>query len=145
MESQIRELAKARVTLANSKEQLSVLEKQLLDNPIYIQLKATVGETSATVSQMEEAVRSAALESFRADGNKKPHPAVSIKIFQTTKILDEDAAREWCFANFRPALKLDAKTFEKAAKDGNVPAELVTIGEDPRAQIATDLDEYLFV
>jgi len=64
---------------------------------------------------------------------------VKVKMFAVVTPYDKTAAREWCFANFRPALALDEKTFEKAVKDGNIPAELATVIKEARAQIATKL------
>ncbi len=143
MENKIKELAQARASLAYAKDKARILEAELLSNPVYVQLKGTIQTIADTISQMEESLRAAALESFALDGNKKPHPAVTIKMFSSVKIANEESATEWCFANFRPALKLDAKIFEKAAKDGNVPSGLVVVGEEPKAQIATDLSEYV--
>ena len=48
---------------------------------------------------------------------------------------DEASARDWCFDNLRPALKLDGKTFEQMAKSGNIPAEVVTVEKETRIQI----------
>ncbi len=64
---------------------------------------------------------------------------VKVKMFSVIPPYDKAAAREWCFANFRPALALDEKTFEKAVKDGNIPPELATVIKEARAQIATKL------
>lgn len=64
---------------------------------------------------------------------------VSVKMFSIVQISDEQKAKEWCIDHFTPALKLDAKTFEKAAKDGNIPADLATVTKEARAQIATKL------
>ena len=64
---------------------------------------------------------------------------VAVKMFTVVEIPDELKAKEWCIAHFTPALKLDSKVFEKAAKDGNIPAELATVSKEARAQIATKL------
>jgi hypothetical protein len=94
---------------------------------------------SGDVDGLEAAIRDLAISEYQASGNKKPHELVQIKIFRIVDILNRAAAREWCFLNFRPALSLDDKKFEQAAKDGSVPAELATVAEEPRAQIAKDL------
>ena len=143
MDELIKELAQARAAAANAKENLKQLEAELLNNPVYIQLKETASEIADTVSQMEEHIKAEAKTQFALDGNKKPHAAVTIKMFSTVSILHEPTAREWCFSNFRPALKLDTKTFENAVKDGNVPIDIATASEEPRAQIASDLSKYL--
>jgi hypothetical protein len=61
----------------------------------------------------------------------------------TAEIVDEIATRAWCITNFTPALKLDTKMIEKAAKDGTIPAELVKITTEPSAYIDSDLSGYL--
>lgn len=64
---------------------------------------------------------------------------VAVKMFTVVDVPDELKAKDWCIAHFTPALKLDGKVFEKAAKDGNIPAELATVSKEARAQIATKL------
>lgn len=64
---------------------------------------------------------------------------VTVKMFTVVAVPDELKAKDWCIAHFTPALKLDSKVFEKAAKDGNIPADLATVSKEARAQIATKL------
>jgi len=113
------------------------------DSSEYIALQAMITEADKDVVFLDRMVREQALEAFNADGSRRPHPAVTVKEFTVVTIPDEMKAREWSFTNFRPALKLDAKVFEKAVKDGTVPAELATVATEARAQIATDLSKYL--
>ena len=49
------------------------------------------------------------------------------------------AAREWCFTNFRPALKLDTKTFEEAVTDGQIPNTIAQSDTEARVRIAKQL------
>lgn len=85
---------------------------------------------------LEADIRSMTLAAH-SNGEELPE-RVSVKKFQTVSY-DVAAAREWCFTNFRPALKMDDKAFEKAAKDGNVPADIASVSQEYRAQIATKL------
>lgn len=94
------------------------------------------------IEKLEDEIKVEALATFSSTGTKKQE-AVTIKEFAVVTIKDEALAREWCMTNFRPALKLDTKTFEKAVKDGTVPDVYATVTTEPRAQIATDLSEYL--
>lgn len=64
---------------------------------------------------------------------------VAVKMFTVVNVPDELKAKDWCLAHFTPALKLDSKVFEKAAKDGNIPTDLATVSKEARAQIATKL------
>lgn len=142
MNNKLIELAKAR---ANS-EELKAKQKEMLDELQQsqawtdIQLARTGYQTQ--IENLEAEIKAEAMVVFDATGEKKQQ-GVTVKEFTVVKITDEAKAREWCMTNFRPALKLDTKTFEKAAQDGTVPAELATIGTEPRAQIASDLNEYL--
>jgi hypothetical protein len=90
----------------------------------------------------EARVRMDAITAYNADGIKKGK-GVSIKMKTTAEIVDENATRAWCIGNFTPALKLDTKMIEKAAKDGTIPAELVKITTEPSAYIDSDLSGYL--
>lgn len=64
---------------------------------------------------------------------------VTVKKFTNVSIKSIPDAIAWCKQNFTPALKLDEKMFEKAAKDGTIPAELAEVKTEFRAQIATKL------
>jgi hypothetical protein len=89
------------------------------------------------LERLEERVKSLALAIHEQSGALPE--TVKVKNFQVVKISDQATAREWCFNNFRPALVLDTKTFEKAVKDGNIPADLATVEREARAQIAKEL------
>jgi len=142
-EQEISNLASMRVFAANVKAAKNDFETALLDNAEYKRLVESAKMFADKVAELEVEIKKAAGEVYAVDGNKNPHPAIAIKIFSAVKILDESAAREWCFANFRPALKMDTRIFEKAVKDKSVPIELATVSDDPRAQIASDLGEHL--
>jgi len=92
------------------------------------------------VAELESKIKGLAVSHYSETQEKKPVPGVEVKIF-TVVDYDEKAAREWCFTNLRPALKLDKTEFEKMAKSGNV--EIAQVRTEPRAQIASDLDKML--
>jgi len=94
------------------------------------------------VVDLEDAVRKAALEEYAKSGNKRPHPAVAMRINKRLRY-DADAALEYCRKNFNAAVKtvLDAKVFEKVAP--NLGLDFVQITEEPQATIASDLTDYL--
>ena len=48
----------------------------------------------------------------------------------------------WCLRNYTPALKVDVKEIEKAAKKNNVPSNLATVTDEPKIYIASDLSKY---
>lgn len=137
LENDLNELAKARETA----EALKLAKREMIENvqqsDDFMKLDNLSREGDALITELEASIRAAALALHE---NSCELPArVTVKQFTVVTISDEAKAREWCMTNFRPALKLDAKTFEKAAKDGTVPADLATVTKEARAQIATKL------
>ena len=94
-------------------------------------------EADVTILQLDIEIRAMTLELYGADAALPER--VSVKMFTTVSIPNELAAKTWAISNFTPALKLDTKVFEDAAKKGNIPAEIATVQKEPRAQIATKL------
>ena len=94
-------------------------------------------ESELIVAGLETQIRTMALQLNEVMADLPDR--VSVKMFSIVQISDEQKAKEWCIDHFTPGLKLDAKTFEKAAKDGNIPAELATVSKEYRAQIASKL------
>ncbi len=133
------QLKEAREESAAAREAKRQIIEAAQTSTEYRRADETTTAADAEIGRLEEQIRAAALSEYSASGNKKPHANVTVKMFTTVAIPDEAAAREWCFINFRPALKFDAKTFEKAVKDGAVPAVLASTQDEPRAQIATKL------
>jgi len=135
----IQELKQAReeaeALKATAKGMLEVVEK----SPAYIEASDKARKAADYVLELESHIRHTALTEYADTQDKHPRSEIEIKLFKVVDILNDVAAREWCFLNFRPALKLDTKTFEKAAKDGSIPTELATVSEEPRVQIATKL------
>ena len=135
----INELKQAREEADELKKKSQALLNLALLNPEYVDALNAARKSAEYVQELEGHIHHEALSSFRLDGNKSPHDKVAVKMFKVVEPYDDVAAREWCFLNFRPALRLDDKTFEKAAKDGSIPDELATVSEEPRVQIATKL------
>ncbi len=139
MQELIDKLKAARETAASARERKREIIEAAQATDEYKNADRVTNMADAEIQRLEETIRNEALTEFAFNGTKKPHEAVTIKMFKTVTVKDEAQAREWCFTNFRPALKLDAKVFESAVKDGNIPAELATVKDEPRAQIATKL------
>jgi hypothetical protein len=143
LQTLIENLALTRDLADEIKCQMNEMIEGVKASRAYKELSTTLAEHSDVRDMLILDIDKAALEAYAADGNKKPHDAVQVKIFTVVNPYDIELAREWCMTNFRPALKLDAKTFEKAVKDKTVPAELATTSDEPRVQIATDLKDYI--
>ena len=95
----------------------------------------SVAATSELVIEEEAILRLKTLQAYLQTGDKTPALGVSVKVFT---ILDYDTkdALKWAMSH-QIALTLDKKSFETFAKA--TPLEFVTISEEPRAQIATNL------
>lgn len=137
LEKDLDTLAKAResASLVSQKKNDMIADVKSSDG--YMKLDKLQFEGDSLIGELEARIRGAALALH--DEKCELPSRVAVKNFTVVKIPDEAKAREWCMTNFRPALKLDAKTFEKAAKDGTVPTELATVSTEARAQIATKL------
>ena len=140
----LKSLAKARRL-----EELTKLAKQdavaeFEASPFFQALQVNYAEALAKTNELTEQLRSDGMDIYNLDGEKKPsHGGFEIKMSTNVNILDEGKAREWCFQNFRPALKLDPKTFKDAVKDGNIPPELGSVEVEPKVYIKSDLSKFL--
>lgn len=138
----IHELAVLRQEVEEVKEVMKSELERFQASEFWTDLQTRRAGIEEAIRFAEEKVRTEAVNQYKADGSKKGE-GVSIKMKTTVEIVDEAAARTWCIGNFTPALKLDTRIFEKAAKDGTVPAELVKIEIEPSAYIDSDLSKYL--
>jgi hypothetical protein len=139
LETLVSQLALARRISQEASEAVGELTRHLQQSDVFIATAKAAEEARASEAALDAALREYALKQYLTDSNKHPHEKVEIKKFTVVEIPNAEAAREWSFLNFRPALKLDTKVFEKAAKDGSIPTDLVCIIEEPRVQIATKL------
>lgn len=92
----------------------------------------------------EQAARDAAIAVYEANpDDKKPHPALGIRVSKGYLYEDADAT-QWAIQHDMPALlKLDRKAFDKLLKDGVVDGLDVIEVTNVTATIATDLSAYL--
>ena len=94
-------------------------------------------EAETIVTGIEALLRTQGLMLYNADCELPD--GLTARNFTVVKIVDPLKAKEWSIVHFTPALKLDEKVFEKAAKDGHIPADLATVEKEKRIQIATQL------
>ncbi len=108
-------------------EAFEKLNKELFDKA------ADAGQLTA---EAEVKLRNLTLQAYAETGDKAPAVGVSVKLF-TVLNYDSDEAKEWAVEH-QVALKLDTTTFEKIAKVDK--PSFVTMSEEPRAQIARNLE-----
>jgi hypothetical protein len=137
LEKLLDKLKEAREQAADARKAKQAVIEAAQSTQEYKEADAATNEADEIITRLETEIKRQALDYHELCAALPER--VAVKMFTVVSIPDESAAREWAFSNFRPALKLDAKTFEKAAKDGNIPAELATVSKEARAQIATKL------
>ena len=137
------ELAQLRKKHQEAQEAAKRTQEVLETDPLWQKVQsfktdaAMVGEL---VSKLETEIRNAATLEY-ADSGIKDFDGVQIKIF-TTLEYDEQKAVDYCLEHQHAnLLKLNKTGFEKVAKE--LKPDFVKIDEVARAQIASDLSEYL--
>lgn len=116
---------------------LKLIDKfEIIDNDC----KAVIEVGRKKIEDLETEIRNVAIEEYMING-VKDLGGVQIKVF-TNLEYDEQAAVNYCLEHQHATLlKLDKRGFEKVAKE--LKPEFVKIEEVARAQIATDLSNYL--
>lgn len=96
-------------------------------------------KANSQIDNLETLLRKAAVDEFKASGNKALHPSVTVKIFKVFNVVDKDRLREWCVKNLPVVLQPDLKKVEAYVKDLGGSVDGTELIEEPRAQIATKL------
>ena len=142
MTDTINKLARAR----QEAEQASAKRKAMLEafknSPEYAEATWIETQTAELVERLENTLRAEALGQYENDKSKSGN-GYKIKNETIVSIPDTQAAIHWCKENFTPALKLNEAVLKTAAKNGTVPAEIVTVIEQPKVYIDSDLSQFL--
>jgi len=138
LETLLAQLAEARKASAETREAQRRMLEVVKNMPEYQRADETINETNTLITQLESEIRSLTLMLYD-EGETLPEQ-VAVKWFTVVTQYDSQAARDWCFNNFRPALKLDNKMFEDAVKKNLVPHDLAISTKEARVQIATKLN-----
>ena len=139
----------ARLAKARQFENLCVLARkdalaEFEASEYYQTLMVQAAEAQKDVIMFTEQLKEEAISKFGIDLDKKPeHGGYEIKMSTVVSLTNEPKLREWLFENFRPALKVDAKVVEKAAKDGTIPADFAEVKEEPKVYVKSDLSKFL--
>lgn len=137
------ELASLRRTKLGGDSYIEKLDEEYRSTPQYkeyVAAKDAQRQIDDQISSLENDIREVALSEF-AENQVKDLGGVQVKIF-TIMEYDDQAATDYCLShNHASLLKLDKRKFEKVAKE--LQPDFVTIKEEPRAQIASDLSDYL--
>ena len=139
----IHQLAEARKLTAETDATMKKIVAQAKDSPIYCEAYSLNTTTIVLVEDLTALIRMEAITAFEADQDKHPHETVEIKMVSIVDIPDLAAVKEWCLHNYTPALDVNRKAIEQAAKGASMPVNLATVTTEPKAYIATDLSKYL--
>lgn len=142
---QVAELARLRQERETLLAELETAEAKLNTAPEMAAVReaqAKLNEKNAEVTGAENTVRLFALGAWEESGYKKPAPGVSVRVFTKIKY-DAGQAMQWCRANAPIMIKetLDKANFEKVAP--SLSGAPVTIEQEPRIYIDSDLSGYL--
>jgi len=129
------EVAIARVALDRAVRALP--ETEQLDRAL-----ASRDQHQAAVGILDDLVRKAAVEGFRATGDKHPCPGVGIREVSVSSY-DVNRAKSYAIEHIPNALELKPKKFVEVAKA--LGLDWVTFEKVPEATISQDLSEYLDV
>ena len=144
MKELLERLAKARqfenLCVLARKDALATFEA----SPFYQALLEQAADAQKDVILFTEQLKEEAISKYGVDLDKKPeHGGYEIKMSTVVEMTDTSGLRDWLFDNFRPALQVDKKMVEKAAIDGNIPAQFVDIKKEPKVYIKSDLSSFL--
>lgn len=137
LETLLDQLKEQRDQAAYMRDAKNKIIKDAQETEAYKQADEFKQKADEEVTRLESQIKQMALD-LHGMAAELPE-RVTVKMFTVVPEYDKNAARDWCFTNFRPALQLDTKTFEKSVKDGNIPAEIASVTKEARAQIATKL------
>ena len=138
-------LALARQAEQIARDRIESLERSIAATPM---AQLLIRERQALADALEDAraldaqVREMALNEHVFTGDKRPHPATTIKLY-TVLQYDQGQALDYCRGHLPQALvvTLNAKVFEPVAKAAGL--DFVSIRQEPRATIARDLSAWL--
>jgi len=143
LHEEIKGLAGVRQTEAEIKAEVADIQAELEASALWKALqerKALLRSASEAAEQQADYVRELALAAYGKRGDKRVHPAVTIKTY-TTLNYDPANALNYAREHLPGALKLDVRAFEKVAKVAGL--DFVEIEQEPRATIARDMSKYL--
>lgn len=137
--AQLRSIAEISIT---AKQDAEATAKATPEWEAYDEAARNARAAENEADEYETALKAEFVKNF--DGaTKKPYDGVMVEETRTGKILDEAAALKWALTNFTPAILLDKRAIEAAAKNGTIKQDFVTVEIGTRAKFASDLSGYL--
>lgn len=137
-------IAKGRQQLQDYKAAADKVQAQIDESDLGSQLrfvKELQASTSDSLAALESKLKTLALAEYDGE-NKQVHPAVMVKKF---KVIDyaPEAMKLWAMEHNHPGLLSLNKTAANQVATGPTAPAFVVISFEDRAQIKSDLSEYL--
>ena len=137
-------LAEARQRLKGAQQKEAAEKARLLQDPVYVDATYALSVIRDAADLTEMIVRKQAEALAAATHDKHTHEAIEVKTMTSVELLTEiEQARQWCLENFKPALTLDRKMFDKAVQMGTVPGWIAKVHEEAKAYVKSDLTPWL--
>lgn len=146
VKTQLKDLAEVREEITKFGELIKEAQKELDDTPEQLRINRLLAELNTfreAENSLKTYVTNDALRLSELSGyeDRKPVSGVEVKQFATVKILDDVAAKRWAAQSAPDILSISLPKFKKVAKV--LALEFVEIETEYRAQVASDLSEYL--
>jgi len=146
VKDKLRELAHTKWLLGNRAMDLQLAQDYLEQTPEYFEvneLTKEIKELQQSEANLNANIKTATLQLSELSGyaDRKPVSGVQIKEFTVVEILDEKKAKIWASQNAPDTISLSKSKFDKVAKV--LDLDFVKTGTEYRAQVASDLSNYL--
>lgn len=137
-------LAEARKKYEFFKAERMMMLEYVTKSDMYLEVEGFEEDAKKHSAQLEEQLRTRAIEQLYKETKEKKFPGVSIRVMQKMKY-DSGVALTWCWDNLKKAVSLNKTEFEKLAKnaEGLDGLNFVERYEEPSAAIDSDLSGFL--
>jgi len=126
-------------------QELKLKEKELkakFENSVeFCDIMRQEVEETGHINSIEKQIEQAGMDKYLVDA-VKTNPGYVVKETKKVVLKNVEYLREWCIHNFRPALKLDEKMVNDAAKTGAIPQDYFELFNIPQLQISSNLSEF---
>lgn len=138
-------IAKQRANVADYRARVEELEAQLKKSELGFKLetmKVGLQLQKEALENIEAAYKAQCVADYLASGEKK-YAGGQIKMVKSYEYNEDDAVA-WALAHEHAnLLKVDARGFKEIAKSDKLRPDFVRVVEEPRAELASDLGEFL--
>ena len=135
-------LAQQRREEAELKEQVADLKERIAATDLGVKLKEAeeqLKEAKVKTERWDSLVRYLGVNATTLTGERKPHPAVTVKQYTEFEYC-KATAHDWACSAMPWLLKLDERAFEKVCRSADIP--FVEVKLVNRSTIKTDLSAY---